>query len=409
MPAAKKPATPEENAINISSDETSDVGSVGELELPPPLPPSTYPGTQKPQPTTPARISARRSPSNASSSISAATTQSQRESRSPVQFVNSNIHSQAGSSTQSFDGSRQPKFSRSNEIEMSERSSSEGTDSDSEAETVVLGSKLSVIIPCSPGIASRHVLPPAPKLMHPPPSPTTPKPRGGDQGIKGWSITDEERKTQKLLDDQLTNGSVSSSSPARKRAYTNTPSAAASPPSSRTRNQLAITPTTRPKPRLANGNSATKPALQPFGRPVSMAILPSLRQKTAEALEHKDRNQERARKKGEAALKALKDKDMARFGGALPSDEEESEDESDSSSGSKSESEDEKSEESDASNDVEMGGTGPVMGTPKRMIRDVDRAPATASKAEGIAQKEKRIPKFGNLHKRFSLSQGQLR
>lgn len=343
---------------------------MGELELPPLLPPSTHSMTQSQ--VVASGDNANDSPSNTSRSASVSTNRSQRESRSPVRFVNSSFHSNAASSTQSFDGSRRAQQARSNGSETSEKS----TSGDSASEDEASGSELSLIkpsaaVPSSQSTASRRILPPSSRLSQLRDGSITPKPQ--DAGLRKVSSgSDAETSVQKLLDSQLTEESAASSAPARGQA-------SPAPSSSQFSARLSSTPV--PRPKLTNGNASDRGTPGTSERPAGMSSMPSLKLQASTAMEQQKRRLENIRKQGEAKAKALKDAEVAELADAQST--EESEAESSSDGDSDSDDGDESKSEASSSNDVEMGG----MGTP-----------GSARKA----QKPKAKVNFSVLGKKFS-------
>ncbi|KFZ20713.1 hypothetical protein V502_03045 [Pseudogymnoascus sp. VKM F-4520 (FW-2644)] len=367
--AVKGAAVSKPSAITISSDEeSSDDESVGELELPPLLPPSTHSTTQSQLAAS--GDNANDTASNKSRSASVSTNRSQRESRSPVRFVHSSFRSNAASSTQSFDGSRRAQQAHSNGSETSEKSSSGDSASEDEASGSELSStrsKPSAAIPSSQSATSQRILPPSSRLSHLRDDSTTPKPQNG--GLKRVSSgSDAETSVQKLLDSQLTEESATSSAPARGQA-------SPAPSSSQFSARLSSTPV--PRPKLTNGNASDRGTPRTSERPAGMSSMPSLKLQASTAKEQQQMRLEKLRQEGEAKAKALKDAEVAELADAQST--EESEAESSSDDGSDSDDGDESNSEAGSSNDVEMGG----MGTPK-------------------AQKPKAKVNFLGLSKKFS-------
>ncbi|KFY26220.1 hypothetical protein V493_04215 [Pseudogymnoascus sp. VKM F-4281 (FW-2241)] len=346
--AAKAVAAPKPSAIAISSDEeSSDDESVGELKLPPLPPPSSHSTAQSQLAAS--GDDANDTASNTSRSASVSTNRSQRESRSPVRFVNSSYHSNAVSSTQSFDGSRRPQQARSNGSETSDKSTSGDSASEDEASESELSStrsKPSAAIPSSQRATSHPILPPSSMISQLRDGSTTPKPQS-DRLKRVSSGSDAETTVQKLLDSQLTEESVASSAPAKGQA-------SPAPSSSQFSARLSSTPV--PRPKLANGNASDRGTPRTSERPAGMASMPSLKLRAEAALEDQQRRKEGIRKAGEAKAKALKDAEVAALGDAQNT--EESEAESSSDSDSDSDDGDESNSEAGSSNDVEMGGMG---------------------------------------------------
>ncbi|KFY02558.1 hypothetical protein O988_02077 [Pseudogymnoascus sp. VKM F-3808] len=373
--AVKEAAAPKPNTIAISSDEeSSDDESVGELELPPLLPPSTHSTAQSQ--VTASGDNANDTASNTSRSASVSTNRSQRESRSPVRFVNSSFHSNAASSTQSFDGSRRPQRARSHGSETSDKSTSGDSASEDEASESELSSiRSKPVNPSSQSASSRPILPPSSRLSNLRDGSTTPKPQGA--GLRKVSSgSDAEISVQKLLDSQLTEESVAGSAPVRGQA-------SPAPSSSQFSSRLSSTPV--PRPKLTNGDASDRGTPLTSERPAGMESMPSLKLQTSVAMNQQNQRLEHIRKLGEAKAKALKDAEMAELAGAESTEESEDEssnDDSDSDDGSDSKS------EAGSSDDVEMGG----MGTPGSARK------AAAPKA----QKPKAKVNFSGLSKKFS-------
>ncbi|ELR06580.1 hypothetical protein VC83_03133 [Pseudogymnoascus destructans] len=359
--AVKEVAASKPNAIAISSDEeSSDDESVGELELPPLPPPSSH--SVAPSQLVASGDNANDTASNTSRSASVSTNRSQRESRSPVRFVNSSFHSNAAfSSTQSFDGSRRGQQGHSNGSETSDKSTSGDSASEDEASGSELSStKSKPIIPQS--AASKRILPPSSRLSRLRDGSATPTPQ--NVGARKFSTgSDAETSVQKLLDSQLTEESAASSAPAR---------AQASPELSGRNSSTPV-----PRPKLTNGNASDRGTPRTSKRPAGMASMPSLKLRAEAALEESQKRAEKARQQGEAKAKALKDAEVPEFAGAEST--EESEAESSSNDNSDSDDGDESNLEAGSPDDVEMGG----MGTPK-------------------AQKPKAKVNFLGLSKKFS-------
>ncbi|KFY76662.1 hypothetical protein V499_03758 [Pseudogymnoascus sp. VKM F-103] len=362
--AVKAAAAAKPNAIAISSDEeSSDDESVGELELPPLPPPSSHSIAQSQ--IAASGDNANDTASNTSRSASVSTNRSQRESRSPVRFVNSSFHSNAASSTQSFDGSRRAQQGHSNGSETSDKSTSgESASEDEASESELSPTRSKPTIPSSQSAASQRILPPSSRLSQLRDGSTTPKPQNvGARKVSSGS--DAETSVQKLLDSQLTEESVASSAPARGQA-------SPAPSSSQFSARNSSTPV--PRPKLTNGNTSDRGTPRTSERPAGMASMPSLKLRTEAALEESHRRAEKARQEGEAKAKALKDAEVADA-----EITEESEAESSSDSDSNSDDGDESNSEAGSNDDVEMGG----MGTPK-------------------AQKPKAKVNFSGLSKKFS-------
>ncbi|KFY65312.1 hypothetical protein V496_02663 [Pseudogymnoascus sp. VKM F-4515 (FW-2607)] len=356
--AASKPKT-----IAISSDEESSGDeSVGELELPPLPPPSSYSIVQSQLATSGDKANDTASSTSRSASVS--TNRSQRESRSPVRFVNSSFHSNAVSSTQSFDGSRRGQQNGSETSDKSTSGDSASEDEASGSELSSTRSKPSAALPSSQSTASHRILPPSSRLSQLREGSTTPKPQNG--GLrKASSGSDAEASVQKLLDSQLTEESAASSAPARGQA-------SPAPSSSRFSARLSSTPV--PRPKLTNGDASDRGTPRTSERPAGMANMPSLKLQAEAAMGLQQRRLEDIRKMGEAQAKALKDAEIAELAGAESTEESEAESSSDDS-----DSDDESKSEAGSSNDVEMGG----MGLPK-------------------AQKPKAKVNFSGLSKKFS-------
>lgn len=360
----KQTAASKPNAIAISSDEeSSDDESVGELELPPLPPPSSHSVAQSQLAAS--GDNANDTASDTSRSASVSTNRSQRESRSPVRFVNSSFHSNAASSTQSFDGSRRGQQGHSNGSETSDKSTSGDSSSEDEAsESELSSTKSKPIVPSSQSAASQRILPPSSRLSHLRDGSATPTPQNvGARKVSNGS--DAETSVQKLLDSQLTEESATSSAPARGQA-------SPAPSSSQFSARNSSTPV--PRPKLTNGNASDRGTPRTSERPAGMASMPSLKLRAEAALEESQKRAEKARQEGEAKAKALKDAEVADA-----EITEESEAESSSDSDSNSDDGDESNSEAGSPDDVEMGG----MGTPK-------------------AQKPKAKVNFLGLSKRFS-------
>ncbi|KFY07123.1 hypothetical protein V492_07431 [Pseudogymnoascus sp. VKM F-4246] len=365
--AAKDTAAAKPNSIAISSDEeSSDDESVGELELPPLPPPSSRSIAQSQVATS--GDNANETASNTSRSASVSTNRSERESRSPVRFVNSSFHSNAASSTQSLNGTRRQQQAHSNGSETSDKSTSGDSASEDEASGSELSStKSKPTIPSSQSASSHRILPPS-RFSQLRDGSTTPKPR--DTGLRKVSSgSDAETSVQKLLDSQLTEESAASSAPARGQA-------SPAPSSSQFSARLSSTPV--PRPRLTNGNTSDRGTPGTSERPASMASMPSLKLRTVAAAEEQKKRLEKARKDGEAQAKALKDAEVAALADAESTEESEAESSSDSNSDDGDES------NSEAGSDIEMGGTG---------------TPGSAKKA---APKPKAKVNFSGLSKKFS-------
>ncbi|OBT62939.1 hypothetical protein VE03_07887 [Pseudogymnoascus sp. 23342-1-I1] len=362
--AVKDAAASKPKAIAISSgEESSDDESVGELELPPLPPPSSHSIAQS-QPAT-SGDNANDTASSTSRSASVSTNRSQRESRSPVRFVDSSFHSNAVSSTQSFDGSRRAPQNGSETSDKSTSGESASEDEASGSELSTTRSKPTAAIPSSQSTTSHRILPSSSRLSRLRDGSTTPKPQ--NSGLrKASNGSDAETTVQRLLDSQLTEESVASSVPARGQA-------SPAPSSSQFSARLSSTPV--PRPKLTNGDASDRGTPRTSERPAGMANMPSLKLQAEAAMGQQQRRLEDIRKLGEAQAKALKDAEIAELAGAESTEESEAEssDDSDSDDG------DESNSETGSSNDVEMGG----MGSPK-------------------AQKPKAKVNFSGLSKKFS-------